>query len=77
MDKTLKLTIAGDLAPIRGFVPLIEQDPEAVYGNLLLELRRADYRIVNLESPLWASGVNMLMSKPSLRYALCMTPSLS
>lgn len=55
MNKTLKLTIAGDLAPIRGFVPLIEQDPEAVYGDLLRELRHADYRIVNLESPLWGT----------------------
>ena len=55
MEKSLKLTIAGDLAPIRDFAPLIEQDPEAVYGDLLPELRRADYRIVNLESPLWGT----------------------
>ena len=49
---TLKLTIAGDLAPIRAFAPIIEQDPGSIYGDLLPRLRRADYRIVNLESPL-------------------------
>lgn len=55
MSKTappLKLIIAGDLAPIRAFAPLIEQNPESVYGNLLPLLRNSDYRIVNLESPL-------------------------
>ena len=49
---TLNLTIAGDLAPIRAFAPVIEQDPESIYGDLLPRLRQADYRIVNLESPL-------------------------
>ena len=49
---TLKLTIAGDLAPIRNFAPVIEQDPGSIYGDLLPRLRQADYRIVNLESPL-------------------------
>ena len=49
---TLNLTIAGDLAPIRAFAPVIEQDPESVYGDLLPRLRQTDYRIVNLESPL-------------------------
>ena len=52
---TLKLAIAGDLAPIRAFAPVIEQDPEAVYGDLLPVLRLADYRIANLESPLAGS----------------------
>ena len=50
--KKLTLTIAGDLAPIRDFAPIIEQDPLQIYGDLLPELRKADYRIVNLESPL-------------------------
>ena len=49
---TLKLTIAGDLAPIRNFAPVIERNPESIYGDLLPRLRQADYRIVNLESPL-------------------------
>jgi len=48
----LTLTIAGDLAPIRDFAPVIERDSLQIYGDLLPELRKADYRIVNLESPL-------------------------
>ena len=49
---TLKLAIAGDLAPIRAFAPIAAQKPESLYGDLLPELRKADFRIVNLESPL-------------------------
>ena len=49
---TMKLTIAGDLAPIRAFAPIIEKDPGSIYGDLLPRLQQADYRIVNLESPL-------------------------
>ena len=49
---TLKLVIAGDLAPIRAFAPAAAQNPESLYGDLLPELRKADFRIVNLESPL-------------------------
>ena len=48
----LKLVIAGDLAPIRAFAPIAARNPESLYGNLLPELRQADFRIVNLESPL-------------------------
>ncbi|MFA6931895.1 MAG: CapA family protein [Lentisphaeria bacterium] len=47
-----ELVIAGDLAPIRAFAPVIQRDPLAVYGDLLPDLRSADCRIVNLESPL-------------------------
>lgn len=49
---TLKLVIAGDLAPIRAFAPIASKNPESLYGNLLPELRKADFRIVNLESPM-------------------------
>ena len=37
---TLKLTIAGDLAPIRAFAPIIEQDPDADRIFLVGILRR-------------------------------------
>lgn len=47
-----KIIFASDFAPIRKFAPLMASDPEAVYGDLLPVLRSADYRIVNLESPL-------------------------
>lgn len=43
---------ASDLAPIRKFAPIMAADPAAIYGDLLPRLREADYRIVNLESPL-------------------------
>jgi poly-gamma-glutamate synthesis protein (capsule biosynthesis protein) len=55
--------VASDWAPIRAFEPVVREDPEAVYGDLLPVLRRADIRIVNCEcaltsaaSPVWKSG---------------------
>lgn len=50
------LCIAGDWAPIRAFAPLIETDPEAVYGDLLPVIRSADLAVVNLEAPLSDAG---------------------
>lgn len=62
-DVTAELMITGDWAPIRAFEPIIAGDPEAIYGDLLPLLRRADFRITNLECPLtdgedraWKSG---------------------
>jgi poly-gamma-glutamate capsule biosynthesis protein CapA/YwtB (metallophosphatase superfamily) len=55
--------VASDWAPIRAFDPTMRLRPEAVYGDLLPLLRRADLRIVNVESalteadtPVWKSG---------------------
>ncbi len=48
--------ICSDWAPIRGFKDIILQNPEAVYGDLLPELRDGDMRIVNLECPLVDQG---------------------
>jgi len=55
--------VAADWAPIRAFDPIIRSSPEAVYGDLLPYLRRADLRIVNCEcaltrarKPVWKSG---------------------
>jgi len=57
------LLIASDWAPIRAFDPVVRRDPEAVYGDLLPVLRRADLRVVNCECALtsarrsvWKSG---------------------
>lgn len=50
--KPFKIIFGSDFAPIRKFAPLMASEPEAVYGDLLPILRAADYRIVNLESPL-------------------------
>lgn len=44
--------ISGDWAPIRHYGELLDQDPLSVYGDLLEDLRKADYRITNLEAPL-------------------------
>ncbi|MBQ6470703.1 MAG: CapA family protein [Victivallales bacterium] len=49
----MKLIFASDFAPIRRFAPLMLKQPTAVYGDLLERLQKADYRIVNLECPLW------------------------
>jgi poly-gamma-glutamate synthesis protein (capsule biosynthesis protein) len=51
-----EVVICSDWAPIRGFKDIILQDPEAVYGDLLPELRDSDMRIVNLECPLVDNG---------------------
>ena len=55
--------VASDWAPIRAFEPIVREDQEAVYGDLLPVLRRADVRVVNCEcaltsaaSPIWKSG---------------------
>ncbi|WP_321493878.1 CapA family protein [uncultured Desulfobacter sp.] len=49
---TATLVIAGDWAPIRAFAPLIESDPQAIYGDVLPVLQNADLTLVNLEAPL-------------------------
>ena len=46
------ILFASDLAPIRGFAEIMKNEPQKVYGDLLEHLNRADYSIVNLESPL-------------------------
>ena len=55
-DPKAEVVICSDWAPIRGFRNIILQDPEAVYGDLLPELRSGDMRIVNLECPLVDQG---------------------
>ncbi len=46
------LHIAGDLAPIRKFAPLMADAPLAVYGDLLPLLQNSSLNIVNLECAL-------------------------
>jgi poly-gamma-glutamate capsule biosynthesis protein CapA/YwtB (metallophosphatase superfamily) len=55
--------VTSDWAPIRAFEPIVRDTPEAIYGDLLPVLRRADLRVVNCESaltsassPAWKSG---------------------
>ena len=54
---TAHVCIAGDWAPIRAFAPIIEQNFESVYGDLLSPLKAADLCIVNLEAPLSDRGL--------------------
>ena len=70
-DVTAEILITGDWAPIRLFAPIIAEDPEEIYGDLLPVLRQADLRITNLECPLtngadqaWKSG-SMLKGLPT------------
>lgn len=56
------LVIAGDWAPIRAFAPLIESDPQAIYGDVLPVLRDADLSLVNLEAPLSDIGSDVCKS---------------
>jgi poly-gamma-glutamate synthesis protein (capsule biosynthesis protein) len=55
-DPQAEVVICADWAPIRGFKDILLQDPEAVYGDLLPELRSGDMRMVNLECPLVDQG---------------------
>ena len=55
--------MASDWAPIRAFGPIVRDNPESIYGDVLPVLRRADLRIVNCEcaltsaaTPVWKSG---------------------
>ena len=50
-----EICIASDWAPIRTFSQAILDNPEAVYGDVLAELRASDLRIANLECPLTRS----------------------
>jgi poly-gamma-glutamate capsule biosynthesis protein CapA/YwtB (metallophosphatase superfamily) len=57
------ILVASDWAPIRAFDEPMRTRPEALYGDLLPILSRADLRIVNLEcaltgagAPVWKSG---------------------
>jgi poly-gamma-glutamate capsule biosynthesis protein CapA/YwtB (metallophosphatase superfamily) len=61
--RSATVLVASDWAPIRAFEPIVRESPDAVYGDLLPLLRRADLRIVNCEcaltsaaSPVWKSG---------------------
>lgn len=50
-----EICITSDWAPIRAFSRMILDDPEAIYGNVLPELRTSELRITNLECPLTRS----------------------
>lgn len=74
--------VASDWAPIRAYDQPMRDDPEAVYGDLLLlpALRVADLRIVNCECaltrasrPVWKSG-SVFKGDPAQVHALTAVP---
>lgn len=71
------LLIAGDWAPIRNFQPLIENDPEAIYGNLLPVIREADISLVNLEAALSDTGQEVCKSGAVFKGDTCHVKGLT
>nr|WP_319495407.1 CapA family protein [uncultured Desulfobacter sp.] len=65
------LIIAGDWAPIRAFAPLIESDPQGIYGDALPLLQNADLTVVNLEAPLSDIGSEMCKSGAVFKGSPC------
>ncbi len=57
-----QILVSGDWAPIRDFDPVITEDPEAIYGDLLPVMREADLNITNLEAPLSDTGEGVAKS---------------
>jgi len=65
--KAAEVIITSDWAPIREFAPVIAEDPEAVYGDLMPVLRAGDLRITNLECPLTFEGAPVWKSGSVLK----------
>ena len=73
----MSLIIAGDWAPIRAFAPLIESDPQAIYGDLLPLLGDADATLVNLEAPLSDTGNEVCKSGAVFKGNTCHVKGLT
>ena len=65
------LIIAGDWAPIRAFAPLIESNPQSIYGDVLPVLQDADLTLVNLEAPLSDIGNEVCKSGAVFKGKTC------
>jgi poly-gamma-glutamate synthesis protein (capsule biosynthesis protein) len=64
---SIRVTVAGDWGAIWDYAERLVDDSEAVYGDLLPELRASDLRIVNLETPLTDRGEPIDKGGPNLR----------
>ncbi|WP_320042411.1 CapA family protein [uncultured Desulfobacter sp.] len=73
----MTLIIAGDWAPIRAFAPLIESDPQTIYGDVLPVLQAADRTIVNLEAPLSDIGTKTCKSGTVFKGKACHVKGLT
>jgi hypothetical protein len=76
----ISIVVASDWAPIRALEPVVQADPESVYGDMLPVLRGADLRIVNCEcaltesrKPVWKSGA-ILKGRPAHVTGLTLVP---
>lgn len=67
MKKSARMTIASDWLPRGPHEQLIEENPLAVYGDLLPLLRSSDLNVVNVEGGIGDSGHPIVKSGPNLR----------
>ncbi len=63
-----RIMVTADWAPLEAHEELIPSQPEAVYGDLLAEIRAADLAITNLECVLGDAGQPILKAGPNMRY---------
>ncbi len=75
--EVIKISIAGDWAPIRMFKEIMETSPESVYGDLLPILRSTDLSIANLESPLSDRGAPVFKSGAVFKGEQCHIKALT
>ncbi|MEI6667451.1 MAG: CapA family protein [Acidobacteriota bacterium] len=61
-NRTVRVVVAADWAPIRAFDAIVRHDPESLYGDLLPVLRDADLRIVNCECALTTAAASVWKS---------------
>ncbi len=66
--KSVRVTIAGDWAPLPFYQSVMQNDPVAVYGDLLPMLRTSTRNVVNVECVLGAVGAPIPKGVPCLRF---------
>ncbi|MBN2582789.1 MAG: CapA family protein [Planctomycetes bacterium] len=62
-----RIMVTADWAPLRQYEELIPSRPEAVYGDLLPEIRAADLAVTNVECVLGDEGRAIPKAGPNLR----------
>lgn len=66
-DDVKRITIASDWSPLREYERIIEEEPLAVYGDLLHILQRSDLNVVNVECTLGTAGEPIPKAGPNFR----------
>ncbi len=62
----MKIFISGDFAPTLRVVPVIKEDSNTIFGDILPLIQEADVAITNLESPLIEDGTPIAKTGPNL-----------